>query len=163
MAMQRKYDSDAYRHTVKKFRKKFPRASVTTDVMVGFPGETDADFAATCEMINICRFERIHVFRYSERPTTAAYDMETLPEDTVTRRKGEILQLCRQVTGKSLSRFVGTVSEVAVERSGCGYGEAYQRVCLGRPPRKEALVPVKLGELTNGIFRGIPRASNAED
>lgn len=153
-AMRRNYDSTYYRDLVKKFRKLHPDAAVTTDLMVGFPAETDEDFELTGEMVSACAFERVHIFRFSTRPNTAASEMGLLPSSVVSRRQDKLLALSKRVSQKALARFVGSECEVAIEDSGCGYGEAYQRVCVEPSPAETGLINVSLDGLKQGIFKG---------
>lgn len=81
--------------------------------------------------------------------------MRMTPNAIVYQRKNKLLGLSDQVTNRSLSRFVGSVTAVAVEEDRCGYGEAYQRVRLEQTAHKGELVPVELGEVENGVFKGI--------
>ncbi len=153
-AMRRKYDSAYYRSLVGKFRKLHPAAAVTTDLMVGFPTETEDDFEATCEMVRACAFERVHIFRFSTRPGTSASDLGQLQSAVVSRRQEELRVLCRLVTSEALSRFVGKECEVAIEDNACGYGEAYQRVCLKPYSGVSGLVAVSLDALEGDVFKG---------
>lgn len=153
-AMGRKYDSKYFRDLVGKFRKRNPSGAVTTDVMVGFPAETEDDFKATCEMVRACEFERVHIFRYSSRPKTDAGNLGELPSVLVSRRQEDLRALCRHATRKALSRFVGDKCKVAIESDGCGYGEAYQRVCVGPSARQTGLVLVRLEKLEGDSFTG---------
>jgi threonylcarbamoyladenosine tRNA methylthiotransferase MtaB len=154
-AMRRKYDSTYYRNLVGKFRKLHPDAAVTTDLMVGFPTETEDDYEATCEMVRACAFERVHIFRFSTRPSTSASDLEQLPSAVVSRRQESLRTLCRRITSEALSRFIGEKCEVAIEDNGCGYGEAYQRVCVEPYSGVSGLVAVSLDALKGKVFKGI--------
>jgi threonylcarbamoyladenosine tRNA methylthiotransferase MtaB len=153
-AMHRKYDGAYYRSLIAKFRKMYPNAGVTTDLMVGFPTETESDFKATCETVRECAFERVHIFRFSARPNTTACDLMQLPSAEISRRQEYLNALCRCVTEETLSRFVGEECEVAIEDSGCGYGEAYQRVCVDPFQDETGLMPVRLDTLEGVVFKG---------
>ena len=153
-AMRRKYDSSYYRNLVERFRKLHPDAAVTTDLMVGFPAETEDDYEATCEMVRACAFERVHIFRFSTRPGTSASDLEQIPSAVVSRRQESLRTLCRRITREALSRFVGEECKVAIEDNGCGYGEAYQRVCVESFQDETGLILVSLDMLEGDVFKG---------
>jgi len=153
-AMRRKYDSTNYRNLVGKFRKLHPNAAVTTDLMVGFPTETEDDYEATCEMIRACAFERVHIFRFSARPHASASELEQLSSVIVSRRQEDLQKLCQCITRKALSRFVGKECEVAIEDNGCGYGKAYQRICVEPFQDEIGLIPVSLDTLEGDVFKG---------
>ena len=153
-AMRRKYDSTYFRSVVGKFRKLHPAAAVTTDLMVGFPVETEDDFEATCEMVRACAFERVHIFRFSARPSTTASDLEQIPSAVISQRQEKLRELCQCVTRKALSRFVSKECEVAIEDDGCGYGEAYQRVCVEQLHGETGLTSVSLDRLEGDFFKG---------
>ena len=159
-AMRRQYASQKYRELVHAFRNRFPWASVTTDVMVGYPTETREDFAATVEMMRACEFERMHIFRFSPRPDTAAESLAPLPPEEVKARERELFEVAREVSARSLTRYLGRSCEVAVEgkHADCreGYGEAYQRVRVaGEAIVGQGLVLTRLQQLKDGIFTGV--------
>ncbi len=74
--MNRKYDSAEYEEKCKILRKYFEHPAITTDIIVGFPGETEEEFAKTCEFVEQIRFYEIHVFKYSKREGTVAASMK---------------------------------------------------------------------------------------
>ena len=73
--MNRRYDADAFCALANRLHEAVPRIALSTDVIVGFPGETEDDFARTCKLVERCGFMRLHVFRYSKRPGTPAAKM----------------------------------------------------------------------------------------
>ncbi len=73
--MNRHYDTAEYRRIVEKLREVFPNAAITTDMMVGFAGETEEEFAQSLEFARSIAFAKVHVFAYSRRPGTVAYNM----------------------------------------------------------------------------------------
>ena len=97
--MRRRYTVEDYVETVKRIRERIPQASITADVIVGFPGETDADFWATYELCESLGFADLHVFPYSVRPgTSAAYYDDQLEASTKSVRMQALLNL-----GKAMS------------------------------------------------------------
>ena len=116
-AMNRHYTCGEYYDLVKKIRDSFPDCSVTTDIMVGFPGETDEDFAQTLEFARKVGFARIHVFSYSRRKGTAADSMpRQIPESTKTQRMKELRTLGDKLSRIHHDNLVGKVFPVLFER-----------------------------------------------
>ncbi|MCL4194072.1 MAG: tRNA (N(6)-L-threonylcarbamoyladenosine(37)-C(2))-methylthiotransferase MtaB, partial [Thermoguttaceae bacterium] len=89
---------------------------LTTDVIVGFPGETDADFAATCRMAEEIGFSKIHIFRFSPRAGTSAAAMpDQIPPEIKHRRAAELAALERQLRIRYLQGLLGRELQVLVE------------------------------------------------
>jgi threonylcarbamoyladenosine tRNA methylthiotransferase MtaB len=104
-AMNRKYDSRFFISEVEHIKKEIPGITLTTDIIVGFPGETDEDFIKTVEMVKSMDFSRLHVFKYSKRPGTKAADMAGhLPEKTKTDRS----RILRELGSGLRNSFVAT-------------------------------------------------------
>lgn len=116
-AMNRKYTSAEYFDLVSKIRRLFDHPAVTTDIMVGFPGETDEDFKSSLDFVKKCGFARVHVFKYSRRPGTKADKAPNqIPENIKTQRH-KIMQ--DEVTGLSMEfnkSMIGATFPVLFER-----------------------------------------------
>ncbi len=128
--MNRKYTTDEYLHAVSEIRRFFPDAAITTDVIVGFCGETEEEFEQTRNFVEIVKFADIHVFPYSPREGTAAYQWADVDGATKERRAEILGQIKRQLKNDFAMRFVGTEQEVLVERRRAGYWEGYTRQYL---------------------------------
>lgn len=116
-AMRRHYDSAAFRAAVEAVVAKVPRAGLGTDVMTGFPGETDEDFALTMSLIDSLPLSNFHIFPYSERPGTAAAAMPgAVPVETRRERARTLAALGRRKRAAFAAEFVGKTVEVLVER-----------------------------------------------
>jgi threonylcarbamoyladenosine tRNA methylthiotransferase MtaB len=90
--------------------------ALTTDVIAGFPGETEADFTATCGVVEEVGFSKLHVFRFSPRPGTAAADMaQQVPEATIRRRAAELAELGGRLRQRYFERLVGRRLHVLIE------------------------------------------------
>lgn len=115
--MARKYNLDYYRKKIQRIRQLFPGVNITTDVIVGFSGETNEDFNDIKNFINEIKFGEMHVFPYSKRPGTKAY---TYPDevDEITKkvRVNELLLVNEQNALAYRQNFVGTVQEVIIEK-----------------------------------------------
>lgn len=115
-AMNRRYTADEYRDKVKRLRDMVPSIVVTTDIIAGFPGETDRDHEMTLRMLDEMEFDGIFAFKYSRRPKTAALDFGGhLPEAIKDERLSQVLDLQRDITLRRNERSVGTVQEVLVD------------------------------------------------
>lgn len=114
--MNRHYDEEKYLGLVEKIRKAVPDISLTTDIIVGFPGETEEDFQETLDVVEKSCFDTAFTFIYSKRSGTPAAKMEDqVPEDVVKDRFDRLLKLVQEKGREASSRFEGEVQEVLVE------------------------------------------------
>ena len=114
--MNRPYDITDYLKTVHYFRKMVPDGSLSTDIIVGFPGETEDDFKRTLDVVSECAFDSAFTFQYSPRPGTKAALMEDqIPHDVVTERFGRLLDLQNDLAYKSNLAKVGKTEEILIE------------------------------------------------
>jgi threonylcarbamoyladenosine tRNA methylthiotransferase MtaB len=115
--MRRRYTAADYLKAVALVRQAVPEAAVTTDVIVGFPGETEAEFRETLDFCREVGFARVHVFPYSARPGTAAASLAgQVPEPVKKARSVEMLALARQAARAFQNRFLGRTMEVLCEK-----------------------------------------------
>jgi tRNA-2-methylthio-N6-dimethylallyladenosine synthase len=117
-AMHRGYTVEHYRQLISEIRLKIPGISLSSDVIVGFPGETDEQFENTYNLLREIRFDMVHVAAYSPRPETlAARDMiDDVPKEIKKQRLAAIEQQQKQIAGEINSRFLNSQVEVLVER-----------------------------------------------
>jgi tRNA-2-methylthio-N6-dimethylallyladenosine synthase len=115
--MRRGYTVEDYRRLVARIREKVPQASIATDVIVGFPGETEAQFWATYDLLAELRLDVVHVAMYSPRPGTvsARYMEDDVPADEKRRRLHAINELQARIVGEINRGFLGQKVEVLVE------------------------------------------------
>ncbi len=137
-AMNRKYDSAWFFHSVELLRKYYVNPGVTTDLIVGFPGETEADFQESLNFVARCGFSALHVFPYSRRPGTPAAAMagQVLNAEK-KRRAAEAGVLARRLQGRYLESLVGQRLEVLFEeeKDGLWQGHAPNYVLVRAPGR----------------------------
>jgi threonylcarbamoyladenosine tRNA methylthiotransferase MtaB len=158
--MRRQYTTDDFRRTVEAIRSHLDRPAITTDVIVGFPGETDADFEQTIGLAREVGFAKMHVFSFSPRRGTAAAVMRDAVDKRVVKERSRILQGLEIELGRQFrEQFVGETAEIIVESSNgqpCGRSERYLMVYLkngGWEPHKNELVRAKLTQNTaNGML-----------
>lgn len=116
--MNRKYSTDEYYKIVEGLRKHFPEVAITTDIMVGFPGETDEEFEKTCEFAEKVAFADAHVFQYSPRPGTPAAKFENqVSPDIKEFRSKRIMDICAKSKRVFMERFLGDTKEVLFEQA----------------------------------------------
>ena len=114
--MRRQYTRESYCDLVKKLRKTNPDFCFSTDVIVGFPGETDADFEETVEVVRDVGFAKVHIFPYSRREGTQAARLgKCVPHDVIKDRKRRLADVEHEVSLETRARFVGRTVSVLTE------------------------------------------------
>lgn len=114
--MNRRYTKEQYVELAEKIRKAMPDIALTTDIIVGFPGETEEDFQETLDVVRRVRYDSAFTFIYSRRTGTPAASMENqIPEDVVKDRFDRLLKEVQDISGKMAERFTGTEQAVLVE------------------------------------------------
>lgn len=125
--MNRHYTPGEYYQSVEILRKIFHHPAITTDVIVGFPGETEEEFRETRDFIERICFYEMHVFKYSRRKGTKAADRkDQIPEQTKTERSNVLLQLEKEQSKKFRSRYIGRDVTVLFEEQKVLNGRTYQ-------------------------------------
>jgi tRNA-2-methylthio-N6-dimethylallyladenosine synthase len=115
-AMGRKYTRARYLEIVRDLRRACPHIALTTDIIVGFPGETNRDFEDTLDLMREVHYESSFSFKYSDRPGVRAEKMDfKVPEEEKSRRLAVLQELQNSMTAEALESLVGTEAEVLVE------------------------------------------------
>jgi threonylcarbamoyladenosine tRNA methylthiotransferase MtaB len=153
--MHRKYRPRHYADRVAKARGMMPLAAIGADVMVGFPGETAADFEESRAFIEAMPFTYLHVFTYSERPgTPAAEDAARVPVPVRKERNRILRELAAAKNLAFRQRMVGrTLSAVTLHESGTALSGNYLKVELAAPREANQIVDLPIGEVTQGGLR----------
>jgi tRNA-2-methylthio-N6-dimethylallyladenosine synthase len=165
--MRRPYTADAYRALAAGLRRARPDVALTTDLIVGFPGETDADFEATLALVRDVGFVDAYTFKYSPRPGTRAAELDGAVAPELAQARLEALQdLQRSLTLAAHRGRVGETTEVLIEgasrRPGQHFGrDPYHRVVnladrAESPLRPGELVAVRIVEATPHSLIGEP-------
>ncbi len=124
--MRRGYSTELYESIVKKFRLRNRRFSFTTDIIVGFPGETNKEFEETCLFVRKMEFLKVHIFRFSPRPGTEAYTMKNRISGTVKKNRSKQLKDIAEKSSRSyLKSQEGKRSTVLVESTSDGHSIGY--------------------------------------
>ncbi|NHD17387.1 MULTISPECIES: tRNA (N6-isopentenyl adenosine(37)-C2)-methylthiotransferase MiaB [Actinopolyspora] len=131
-AMRRSYRAERFLGIVDKVRAAMPHAAITTDIIVGFPGETEEDFEATLDVVRRARFASAFTFQYSKRPGTPAAEMEgQLPKEVVQQRYDRLVELQNEISLEANSELVGSEVELLVAE-GAGRKNAHTARWSGR-------------------------------
>jgi threonylcarbamoyladenosine tRNA methylthiotransferase MtaB len=127
--MNRQYNRDEFLRMVEHVHAAFDRPAITTDIIVGFPGETDAEFVQTLDVVRRVRFIHIHAFPFSPRPRTAAarWTDGFVPSSVVTERMDQLQSLSTQHNLEYREQFVGETVELLVERNRAGVTHQHGR------------------------------------
>ncbi len=123
--MNRHYTAEEYVEKVDLIREYFPSAGITTDIIVGFPTETDEDFKDTLRLVDRVKFSDIHPFPFSPRSGTVAYKMQDLSSDIKKRRQAELLEKKAECKSNFINGLIGKTLNVLFEESVDGYLEGY--------------------------------------
>lgn len=161
MRMNRKYTTEEYKNNVGIIRKYMPEAGITTDVIVGFPGETEQEFNETLEFVKDIRFSRIHVFKYSVREGTKAAEMTEQVSDSIKTERSKILiDLGSGISKEFMKQFIGKAMPVLVETEKKenlfeGYTTNYLKVLLKSDINiKNQIVDVCIKNVRNDYLSG---------
>lgn len=162
-AMHRPYRVADYLAAVERAQEAVPGVALATDVIVGFPGESDEHFAATLAVVQRVGFSKLHVFRYSERPGTPAEHLPgAVPPEVKRARSGELIALGNELRARFLGAHLGRPLEVLVEderaidgvRVCSGQSDDYVRVWFEGEGLLGALVQVRAQEVRADGIRG---------
>ena len=113
--MNRKYTVEQYLSIVDYIKEKMPDVGITSDIMVGFPGETEEDFLETCDLVRKVRFSNAFTFVYSPRKGTPAANMEQIPSDVKKSRITRLVKLQNDITKELSDEYLGNTYEILVE------------------------------------------------
>ena len=169
--MNRHYSADEYEEGVKMIRAYFKHPAITTDIIVGFPQETEEEFEATCAFARRIAFAQIHVFKYSRRQGTMADAMTGQVDETIKNQRSEkLIGIEKELEKEYQKHFIGKKEEVLLEEVQLiegreyvvGYNERYVRIavsCTEMPDAKErcnTIATVKIERhLTDEILLGV--------
>ncbi|MBI5570660.1 MAG: tRNA (N6-isopentenyl adenosine(37)-C2)-methylthiotransferase MiaB [Desulfomonile tiedjei] len=156
-AMKRSYDYAAYREKVRLLRQKVPGVAITADMIVGFPGESEADFQQTLAALEEIRFDQIFSFKFSPRPGTDASRLpDQVPEDVKIARLARVHQIQEAITSGYHLAAEGTTAEVLVEEIKQQTGQARGRTRTNKVVNLGASEGILPGDLVRvEIVRGL--------
>jgi threonylcarbamoyladenosine tRNA methylthiotransferase MtaB len=143
--MNRRYTTDDYRRLVGIIRANCTNTAITTDIIAGFPGETDIEFEQTLSFVREMEFAKVHTFAFSKREGTLAADMSGQVPNTIKRER--VKQLCQAADNTRLDFFkslVGTTQETLMEKSDLGHTSCYTPVKTLIKHEKNEIVKIKI-------------------
>lgn len=156
-AMNRKYDTDYFWQVIKKIRSIRPNISITTDLIVGFPYETNEEFLKTCSFLEKIQFTKIHTFPFSLRNGTKAEEMKEffVDEKIKKERVKKIIELSLNLENRYYQRFIGETFDVIIETCdgsvSKGHTSNYILVHVNEILKGGKIIPIKLIDV-DGIF-----------
>lgn len=146
--MNRHYTRADFIKSVELIRKYYKDAGITTDIIVGFPTESEEDFLQTIDLCNTVKFSDIHCFNYSSRPGTVASKLKELSSDIKKDRLNRLIDLKTKLKSEFISNNLGTTRQVILEDIEndyiCGYTENYIKAYLPKGEYKDKIIKVKL-------------------
>jgi len=150
--MNRKYTKEQYLTLIGHIRKEIPHAAITTDVIVGFPTETEEEFIETISLLEEIRFDNAYMYRYSTRPGTTASQVQSLDESIIKERLSKLIEIQCRIFKEKSSEMIGKEYEVLFE--GPARGSASRGKTRGH---KDVVVQtcIKPGEVRNVIIRKV--------
>jgi threonylcarbamoyladenosine tRNA methylthiotransferase MtaB len=134
--MNRQYTVKDFLKAIENINLQLDRPAITTDIIVGFPGETVQDFAQSLAVAKVAGFSKIHIFPFSKRGGTAAEKMQDFVNKEVTTQRAQVMrELEKQLADKFRKQFVGEIAEVLIENEvkKTGRCERYYEIRLGMP------------------------------
>ena len=157
--MNRRYDTARFTESACLLHRFFPDCALTTDLIVGFPGETEKEFSATLDFIRRCGFAQIHVFPYSVRPGTKAADMEQVPKNIKEERAARAGEVAAALHEKYLLSCVGKIVPVLFEQPGApgfytGHAPNYMEVSAPGENLHNCLRPVRITAVEGSVLKG---------
>lgn len=159
--MRRKYDTRRYLDSVNLLREAFPNCAITTDLIVGFPGETEEEFSDTLKFIRKCDFQMMHIFPYSKRDGTPAAKMQDqILKSVKEERVAKASAIAREMRANYLAAQVGNTCEVLFEEQENGYWQGHsENYILVRVEcdndLKNKVLAVKIEKTENDFLTGI--------
>jgi threonylcarbamoyladenosine tRNA methylthiotransferase MtaB len=141
--MNRKYTRQIFLETIERLKKASPQFTFTTDIIVGFPGETEADFEDTLDVMQQVKFAKVHMFPYSERKRTrAALFPNKVPQEVIQARKQIVLREAEKQAFELRQAYIGKTVQVLVEEGKSGHTANFLPVAFDSERKRHELVSV---------------------
>ncbi len=153
--MKRRYSVEEFMNRVKKIKKIRPEINLTTDIIVGFPEESDEDFETTLQTAKEIGFSKIHTFPYSSRSGTLASTMKPVNDQVKKNRTHQMLELSEKLENAYYEQFIGKVVEVLVEDKISGFTSEYIKVILDKEAKQNTFVSVKIVSVNDLSVNGV--------
>ena len=156
-AMKRGHTAQTFREIVNRFRERFPKFTVSTDIIVGFPGETDYDFDKTAELLLETRPDVVNLSRYSQRPGTPAAELVQIPATQVKIRSKKLFEIINQIALENNKKWIGWTGTVLFDEQTDemvrGRNFAYKPIFVKEPVKVGEILNVTIERVTNhGLY-----------
>ena len=163
--MRRPYTKAEYLSRIEEIRRRIPGLSISTDLIVGFPGESDTDFEETAEFLGTCRFSFLHVFPFSPRSGTMAASMSgQIPADVKKERAKICLNLSEELYDRYMDSLIGKERDVLIETHEDGRSRGriseYAEVCLPELLKRGTMVKAELLSRDHHMLYGERKANH---
>ena len=156
--MNRKYDTRRYKESADLLNGAFRRPAITTDLIAGFPGETEEEFAATLDFMRSCGFAEMHIFPYSIRPGTPAAEMEQVPGAVKDARAARAAAVAEEMHQAYLEDCVGQIYDVLYEQPADGlyqgHAPNYMLTAVPAGGLHNRILPTRITGVENGVLLG---------
>jgi tRNA-2-methylthio-N6-dimethylallyladenosine synthase len=152
--MARNYSRDEYLRLIEKLRVAMPGITISTDIIVGFPGETDADFAETLSLIEQAQLDWGFIFKYSQRVGTPAAELPCFSTELVEERHQECLAVSDRIALEKRTKLVGSVQEILVEDDSYGRTRGNYKVHLTGDVRPGETVMARINDTERPTLEG---------
>lgn len=159
--MNRKYDTARYEEGCRLIRKYYEHPAITTDIIVGFPGETEEEFAMTEQFLERIHFYEMHIFKYSKRKGTKAAVMPSQVDEQIkTRRSAKLIALGAKMSEEFRDYYIGSAQEVLLEEENIiageayftGYTKEYVKVAVKNPSQTESQHTHLVNKMVQGVI-----------
>jgi tRNA-2-methylthio-N6-dimethylallyladenosine synthase len=153
-AMMRNYTREQYVSLAERMRRAMPGMTLSTDIIVGFPGETEEDFQQTLSLIEEVQFDWGFIFKYSTRDGTPAAKLECSPEEVIEERHQRCLELIDRLARRKRAKLVGSIHDVLIEEDGFGRTRTNYKVHVGGSVTSGEQVPVLITNAQRATLEG---------
>jgi tRNA-2-methylthio-N6-dimethylallyladenosine synthase len=161
-AMARNYTREQYVARVKQMREAMPGMTLSTDIIVGFPGETEDDFQQTLSMIEEVEFDWGFIFKYSTREGTPAASLQCHPEALIEERHQRCLELVDRIALAKRSKLIGTMQDVLLEEDGFGRTRTNYKVRVDGRTAPGELARVRITNAQRATLEGELQDGNVD-
>lgn len=151
--MNRHYDAERFLSRMRDLRERVPEISLSTDIIVGFPGESDEDFHETLRVAREVGFAKIHAFRYSDREgTPASMRTDKIDPEVIAVRAHTLAELGRELRQAEAKKRIGTIERIIVEAKEGAMSESYFNVIPPAHAPARSMMMVRLTDFQSGVF-----------
>ena len=152
--MARNYSRDEYIRLIERLRTAMPEMTISTDIIVGFPGETDADFGETLSLIEEAQLDWGFIFKYSQRDGTPAADLPCFPTELIEERHQECLAVSDRIALRKRSNLAGSLQEILVEDDSFGRNRGNYKVHITGNVRPGETVMARITDAERPTLEG---------